>query len=99
MRFIGDRVKKRRDCQHQEASPGDRGDVDHIRRSIKDHKKSVYITNTLQGAPLIVTLTTFMLYVLSDPNHVLTAEKVFGTVAVFNVVRIPMMQFPRFEIR
>ena len=56
------------------------------------------MTNTLQGAPLIVTLTTFMLYVLSDPNHVLTAEKVFGTVAVFNVVRIPMMQFPRFEI-
>ena len=26
----------------------------------------------------------------------LTAEKVFGTVAVFNVVRIPMNQFPRF---
>ena len=58
-------------------------------------KQSAKMTNTLQGAPLIVTLTTFMLYVLSDPNHVLTAEKVFGTVAVFNVVRIPMMQFPR----
>ena len=28
----------------------------------------------------------------------LTAEKVFGTVAVFNVVRIPMNQFPRFLI-
>ena len=50
---------------------------------------------TYAGAPLVVTLTTFMLYVFTDPNHVLTAEKVFGTVAVFNVVRVPMMQFPR----
>ena len=32
----------------------------------------------------------------ADENNVLTAEKVFGTVAVFNVVRIPMNQFPRF---
>ena len=93
MRFIGDRVKKRRDCQHQEASPGDGGDVDHICRLRE--VQSANMTKTLPGAPLIVTLTTFMLYVLSDPNHVLTAEKVFGTVAVFNVVRIPMMQFPR----
>merc|ERR1719209_2829753 len=67
---------------------------------IKSIKKQALVTAvmwiTYAGAPLVVTLTTFMLYVLSDPNHVLTAEKVFGTVAVFNVVRIPMMQFPRF---
>ena len=98
MRFIGDRVKKRRDCQHQEASSCDRGDVDHIRRFREVWQTIGKIDKILQGAPLIVTLTTFMLYVLSDPNHVLTAEKVFGTVAVFNVVRIPMMQFPRFEM-
>ena len=69
--------------------------MDHIRRFREVRQTIGKIDKTLQGAPLIVTLTTFMLYVLSDPNHVLTAEKVFGTVAVFNVVRIPMMQFPR----
>ena len=69
--------------------------MDHIRRFRGVWQTIGKIDKILQGAPLIVTLTTFMLYVLSDPNHVLTAEKVFGTVAVFNVVRIPMMQFPR----
>ena len=69
-------------------------------QEIKSIKKQALLTAvmwiTYAGAPLVVTLTTFMLYVLTDPNHVLTAEKVFGTVAVFNVVRIPMSQFPRF---
>ena len=51
---------------------------------------------TYTGAPLLVTLVTFTIYVFADENNVLTAEKVFGTVAVFNVVRIPMNQFPRF---
>ena len=66
---------------------------------IKSIKKQAIVTAvmwiTFAGAPLLVTLTTFTIYVLTDPNHVLTAEKVFGTVAVFNVVRIPMSQFPR----
>ena len=69
---------------------------------IKSIKKQALVTAvmwiTYAGAPLVVTLTTFMLYVFTDPNHVLTAEKVFGTVAVFNVVRIPMMQFPRWDL-
>ena len=51
---------------------------------------------TYAGAPLVVTLSTFIVYIYADPTNVLTAEKVFGTVAVFNVVRIPMNQFPRF---
>ena len=51
---------------------------------------------TYAGAPLVVTLATFMVYIFADPSNVLTAEKVFGTVALFNVVRIPMNQFPRF---
>jgi ABC-type multidrug transport system fused ATPase/permease subunit len=52
---------------------------------------------TYSSAPLLVTLATFMCYVFIDPvNNVLTAEKIFGTVAIFNVVRIPMNQFPRF---
>ena len=52
---------------------------------------------TYTAAPLVVTLASFICYVYIDPvNNILTAEKVFGTVAIFNVVRIPMNQFPRF---
>ena len=66
-------------------------------KSIKDNallQALLWITYT--GAPLVVTIATFIVYIYSDPNNVLTAEKVFGTVAVFNVVRIPMNPFPRF---
>jgi len=77
------------------------GKIDEARekeiKSIKDNallQALLWITYT--GAPLVVTLATFIIYIFSDPDHVLTAEKVFGTVAVFNVVRIPMNQFPRF---
>ena len=55
-----------------------------------------FVDTSTTGAPLLVTLVTFTIYVFADENNVLTAEKVFGTVAVFNVVRIPMNQFPRF---
>ena len=66
-------------------------------KSIKDNALlSALLWITYTGAPLVVTLGTFIVYILSDPSHVLTAEKVFGTVAVFNVVRIPINQFPRF---
>lgn len=52
---------------------------------------------TYTAAPLLVTLATFACYLFIDPvNNVLTAEKVFGTVAIFNVVRTPMNQFPQF---
>ena len=66
-------------------------------KSIKDNALlSALLWITYTGAPLVVTLATFIVYIFSDPSHVLTAEKVFGTVAVFNVVRIPMNQFPDF---
>ena len=69
-------------------------------REIKCLKQSALLNAilfiTYTGAPLLVTLVTFTIYVFADENNVLTAEKVFGTVAVFNVVRIPMNQFPRF---
>ena len=57
-------------------------------------KACLWITYT--AAPMVVTLATFATYVAVDPvNNLITAEKIFGTVAIFNVVRIPMNQFPR----
>ncbi len=67
-------------------------------RSIKQNAiLHSYLFLTYSAAPLFLTLATFICYVFIDSdNNVLTAENVFGTVAIFNVVRTPMNQFPRF---
>ena len=45
--------------------------------------------------PLLVTLTTLGVYVYLDPvNNILTAEKVFSCIAIFNVLRMPLTLFP-----
>ena len=41
-----------------------------------------------------VTLTTFAVYVLTDPDHVLEANKAFVSLALFNLIRCPMNMFP-----
>ena len=52
---------------------------------------------TFSTVPLLVTLCTFSVYIYSDPvNHVLTAEKVFSCIAIFNILRIPLFMFPMF---
>ena len=52
---------------------------------------------TFTVVPLLVSLATFTVYIYSDPeNHILTAEKVFSCIAIFNVLRIPLFMFPYF---
>ena len=41
-----------------------------------------------------MTLTTFAVYVLSDPNQVLDANKAFVSLTLFNLLRFPMSMFP-----
>lgn len=41
-----------------------------------------------------VSLTTFAVYVLSDPSHVLTAEKAFVSLSLFNIMRFPISVLP-----
>ncbi len=46
-------------------------------------------------SPFIVTVAVFAVYVFSDPvNHVLTADKIFVCITLFNMIRIPMIMFP-----
>ncbi|KAL3875737.1 hypothetical protein ACJMK2_033658 [Sinanodonta woodiana] len=45
-------------------------------------------------APFIVTLVTFAVYVLSDPNNILDAEKAFVSLSLFNILRFPMSMLP-----
>ena len=52
---------------------------------------------TFSTVPLLVTLSTFGVYIFLDPvNNILTAEKVFSCIAIFNILRIPLFMFPMF---
>ena len=55
----------------------------------------VMVNFTFTAVPMFTALAVFATYVLSDPiNNVLTADKVFVTIAYFNVIRLPMVFFP-----
>ena len=46
-------------------------------------------------APFLVSLVTFAIYVLTDPTHVLDAQKAFVSLALFNLLRFPMTMLPQ----
>lgn len=43
---------------------------------------------------LKVCIVTFATYVLSSENNILTAEKAFVSLALFNLLRFPLIVFP-----
>ena len=45
-------------------------------------------------APFLVSLVTFAVYVLSDKNNVLDAQKAFTSLALFNILRFPLSMLP-----
>ena len=45
-------------------------------------------------APFLVSLVTFAVYVLSDENNVLDAQKAFTSLALFNILRFPLSMLP-----
>lgn len=47
-----------------------------------------------QSSPFIVSLVTFAVYTWQDPKHQLTPEKAFVTIALFNILKMPIMLFP-----
>jgi len=54
--------------------------------------KAFYLSLYLWSSKLI-TFLTFITYVLLDENHVLSSDKVFFAVAVYNVMRATMVSF------
>ena len=42
-----------------------------------------------------VSLVTFAVYVLSDINNILDAEKAFVSLSLFNILRFPMSMLPQ----
>jgi ATP-binding cassette subfamily C (CFTR/MRP) protein 1 len=45
-------------------------------------------------APFLVALVTFASFVLIDENNVLSPEKAFVSLALFNIIKMPMTVFP-----
>lgn len=45
-------------------------------------------------APFLVSLTTFAVYVMSDDNNVLDAQKAFVSLSLFNILRFPLSMLP-----
>ncbi|XP_037352386.1 ATP-binding cassette sub-family C member 2 [Talpa occidentalis] len=44
--------------------------------------------------PVLVSVTTFSVYVLMDSNNVLDAEKAFTSITLFNILRFPLSMLP-----
>lgn len=61
-------------------------------------RKSGYISCVLvvlgSATPLIVSVCTFGTYVFIDSTHVLDAQKAFVSIALFNLLRLPLYMLP-----
>lgn len=55
---------------------------------------SAAITFSFVCLPFAVALTSFAFYVLIDSTHVLDANKVFVSLSLFNIIRIPLALLP-----
>ena len=49
---------------------------------------------TFATVPFLMTLATFVTYIYSSPNNNLTAEKIFVSLTVFNIMSSPLVLFP-----
>ena len=75
-------------------------DVQNIRDNEMDNLKSInYIGSMIiclsEFTPFLVTFVTFGIYVLIDSNNVLTSEKAFVSLALFDILRQPIFMIPQ----
>lgn len=52
------------------------------------------ITFAFTCLPFVVALASFAFYVLIDPNNVLDANRVFVSLSLFNIIRVPLAILP-----
>ncbi|XP_063585006.1 multidrug resistance-associated protein 1-like isoform X1 [Penaeus indicus] len=67
-------------------------------KEIKILKQTAYLTAGTSFiwacTPFLVTFVMFMTYVLSDPSHVLDAEKIFVSITLMNILRDSVTRLP-----
>ncbi|XP_012659115.1 canalicular multispecific organic anion transporter 1 [Otolemur garnettii] len=75
---------------------------EHIHNLRKKELKNLRVFGQLQStitfllylAPVLVSVTTFSVYVLVDSNNVLDAQKAFTSITLFNILRFPLSMLP-----
>ncbi|KAK5854000.1 hypothetical protein PBY51_015104 [Eleginops maclovinus] len=73
--------------------------VEDIReQELKVMKKFAYLSSiavfVFSTAPALVSLATFAVFVGVSPNNILTAEKAFTSISLFNLLRFPLAMLP-----
>ncbi|KAM7408746.1 hypothetical protein PAMA_002464 [Pampus argenteus] len=79
--------------------PSFQAQVEDIRgQELKVMRKFAYLTSVstfiFSCAPALVSLATFAVFVGVSPNNVLTAEKAFTSISLFNLLRFPLAMLP-----
>lgn len=55
---------------------------------------STVFVGMIFSSPFLVSCSTFALYILIDSNNQLDAEKAFVSIALFNLLRVPLNMLP-----
>ncbi|KAM8860010.1 ATP-binding cassette sub-family C member 2 isoform 1-T2 [Spinachia spinachia] len=67
-------------------------------KELKVMRKFAYLSSVstfiFSSAPALVSLATFAVFVGVSPNNVLTAEKAFTSISLFNILRFPLAMLP-----
>ncbi|XP_053189319.1 canalicular multispecific organic anion transporter 1 [Scomber japonicus] len=67
-------------------------------QELKVMRKFAYLTSVstfvFSCAPALVSLASFAVFVAVSPNNVLTAEKAFTSISLFNILRFPLAMLP-----
>ncbi|CAI6346527.1 unnamed protein product [Macrosiphum euphorbiae] len=67
-------------------------------KEIKILRSAAYLSATTSFiwscAPFLVSLVTFVVYVLSDDSHILDAQTAFVSLSLFNILRFPLSLLP-----
>lgn len=79
--------------------PSFQAQVEHIRgEELNVMKKFAYLTSVstfvFSCAPALVSLATFAVFVGVSSENVLTAEKAFTSISLFNILRFPLAMLP-----
>lgn len=48
----------------------------------------------LNAGPMLVSLLSFLTYAYTNPNKLLTPQEAFSSIALFGILRLPLMVFP-----
>ncbi|XP_038063723.1 multidrug resistance-associated protein 1-like [Patiria miniata] len=65
-----------------------------LRIMLKAAVLGAFMTFVWTSAPFFVLLSTFAIYVNADESNILDAEKAFVSLALFNVLRMPLAMLP-----